>query len=185
MNRNPQIADRMTVIWVSGTNYPYGGYEFNVTNDVNTANAVLKSSAPIWMLPQEVYSTLQTGMEELYVKVQPCGKIGAYLFEKTVEVNENMSNFLNQIQPPQKPEDYLKFPNGGSWSLGDSCAIGLLLSSNSGTYRMVPAPFVRADGTYDVSNATREIRLYESVDRRFILEDFFSKLLLHAECEES
>ncbi len=50
---------------------------------------------------------------------------------------------------------------------------------------MVPAPFVKADGTYDVSNATREIRLYESVDRRFILEDFFSKLLLYAECEES
>lgn len=178
--KNPQIADRLTVIWIGGANYPYGGYEFNVTNDVNAANVVLKSGAPIWMVPQEVYSTLQTGMEELYLRVHSCGKIGEYLYDNTVRVNQRMSNFLHQAMPQKKPEDYLLFPNGGSWALGDSCAIGLLLSANSGTYRMVPAPLIREDGTYDIPDTGREIRLYESVDRRFILEDFYSKLYLNA-----
>lgn len=172
----PEIGKKITVIWVGGTNYPIGGYEFNSLNDVNAGNVLLSSEADIWMLPAEVYSTLQVGFEELLHKVAPYGKIGKYLYENTIRENIKMTERMAKIAPPTKPSEYLGFPNGGSWALGDSCALGLLLSSNSGEYENIIAPRIRMDGGYDIPEDGKKIRYYRNVNTRFILEDFYCKL---------
>lgn len=172
----PEIGKKLTVIWVGGANYPVGGYEFNSFNDINASNALLTSKADVWMLPAEVYSTLQVGFEELYLKVAPCGKIGKYLYENMIHENNRIAEMMKKNMPPKQPSDYLGFPNGGSWAFGDSCALGLLLSTNSGAYEEVMAPRIGADGRYVIPKEGKKIRYYTSVNTRFILEDFFCKL---------
>lgn len=174
--KEPRIGERMTVIWVGGSNYPQGGYEFNTMGDIAAANILLESSADVWMLPAEVYSTLQVGMEELYLHVFPCGRIGRYLYENTVEGNFRIHERMVKNMSPQRPEQFLGFPNGGSWNFGDSCALGVLLGTNSGEFAYRTAPHINEDGSYSVPEKGKQIRYYKSINGRFVIEDFFAKL---------
>ena len=42
----PKICERMTAIWIGGGVYPEGGFEFNLMQDINAANVVMKSKMP-------------------------------------------------------------------------------------------------------------------------------------------
>ena len=174
--RQPEICDRMLLIIIGGINYPYGGYEFNTMNDYHAFNVVMKSKVPCWMIPEEVYSTMQAGMAELAEKVMDCDQIGRYLVQRTMEMTSTMCNTVPDYSA-QAPYDYvLGFPNGESWSLGDSCGIGVLISHNSGRYQTVKAPYVNADGTYQIAENAKDIRWYQTMNSRLILEDFFAKI---------
>ncbi|MBQ8841445.1 MAG: nucleoside hydrolase [Ruminiclostridium sp.] len=162
LNQCPEIAERFTCIWIGGGFYPEGGREFNLCNDINGANAVFKSKVNLWQVPMSCYTTMQVGYAELQAKVMPCGEIGKYLFEQMIELG------LEQ-----------HWIAGESWSLGDSPAIGLALNPGCGRYNVRKAPVFDKDGYYKDCESNREIRVYYSVDSRYILEDFFAKLSIN------
>ena len=62
--------------------------------------------------------------------------------------------------------------------MGDSAAVGLLLSDHLRCFSLVGAPRIEPDGCrYRLRpDNPHRIRVYHSVDRTFILEDFFAKL---------
>ena len=165
LNKCPEIENKVTVIWIGGGVWPNGGDEFNLSNDIIAANIVYKSNVELWQVPRNMYSRVRVSLAELQRKVQPCGEIGNYLFEQMVEFNNAMGNNPG-------------WPLGESWALGDSAAIGLLIDDQNFNYDLVPAPFVRDDMSYCHENGNRLIRMYNSIDSRFILEDFFSKMEL-------
>lgn len=37
----PEIAERITIIWIGGAAYPNGGFEFNLMMDIHAANVIL------------------------------------------------------------------------------------------------------------------------------------------------
>lgn len=162
--RNPEIADKFTCIWIGGGKYPYGGEEFNLSNDIIAANIVMKSEIELWQVPSNVYSTMIVSFSELQEKVLPCGKIGKYLFDQLIE-------FRNYIV-----KEYDWWNRIEHWILGDSPAVGLLLDPHEFSYSLREAPDINEDMTYSFSGTGRKIRVYENIDSRFILEDFFSKL---------
>ena len=43
LNRRPEIAEKLTVVWIGGFPYPAGGPEFNLLQDVPAARAVMAS----------------------------------------------------------------------------------------------------------------------------------------------
>ncbi len=106
----------------------------------------------------------------------PYGEIGRYLVEHLIEVRELLVKQIPTFPWMSKHEYALSFPNGESWSLGDSCAVGLLLASNAGTYTYEPAPVILEDGRYAFHEERRKIKIYNSINSRFILEDFFAKI---------
>jgi hypothetical protein len=65
--------------------------------------------------------------------------------------------------------------------LGDSPAVGLLLYDHPNHYDWIPAPEFKEDMTYIHHRNNRPIRVYNSVDSRFILEDFYAKLAIFVE----
>ena len=77
----PEIADRMTAIWIGGAPYPVGGPEFNLGNDVNAVNVVFGSTMPVWQVPKNVYEMMPVSMAELEYRVRPQGAVGRYLFD--------------------------------------------------------------------------------------------------------
>lgn len=162
----PQIIKRMTVVWIGGQghdNFTKEFREFNAGNDIEAANLVISSGVEFWQIPSNVYSTMQIGLAELQKKVYPCGKIGKHLFENMV--NYNMS-------------EHAGWTAGESWSLGDSPAVGVALEPNCGQYVYREAPIFQEDTTYRFEAGRPMIKVYTSINSRFILEDFICKLEL-------
>ena len=166
INRCPEIAERLTVVWIGGAAYPEGGPEFNLMQDVAAARVVFDSKAGLWQLPVTVYGTAEVTMAELAWKVRPCGTMGRYLFDEIADYN------LTNDEP-----DSLR--KGENWSLGDSPAIAALLECDwRPTFHMAQAPFILDDMRYEPNPEGKEIRLYDYVDIRMLLEDFYAKLAL-------
>jgi purine nucleosidase len=47
--QEPAIAERnITVIWIGGADWPVGGPEYNLSNDINAANVVFRSKVRLW-----------------------------------------------------------------------------------------------------------------------------------------
>jgi hypothetical protein len=184
----PRIAEKLTAIWIGGAPYPNGGEEFNLNNDYLAANVIFKSNLRVWQVPSNVYTTMKVSFFELYEKVYPHGAIGKYLVENTLRV----ANFFSGMFDPTKasPERMAgRFKNaskeeiatswgGELWSLGDSPCVGLMLNNRLGNFTVRSAPCaVNSDGSYDLSKDTgHKIRVYDNIDSKFILNDFFSKI---------
>ena len=164
----PRIAERMTAVWIGGAPYPQGGQEFNISQDVHADNVVMKSTLPLWQIPSNVYKQMAVSLAELQVRVRPCGKIGAYLFQQMVDFNMTLA-------------DRPLWPHGETWCLGDSPTIGVLLEEpkKKNLFDMVSAPEINPDLTYSFPGTHREIRVYHTVNDRLTLEDFYAKLALN------
>ena len=168
LHRKPAIKDRIRIIWIGThgvSDKPAPFREFNAGNDVTAANYVLESGADIWLVPSDVYTTITVGLAELKLKVLPCGRIGKHLYENMIDYNLSPRAGWTQ---------------GESWSLGDSPAIAIALNPECGRYIYTQAPHVGEDTSSSSRSGNPVIRVYKSVDSRYILEDFFAKLQLFA-----
>ncbi len=164
----PEIAQRLTVIWIGGADYPNGGSEFNLDMDVNGANVLFSSQVPVWQLTTSVYKQFAVSLAELQQKVYPCGEIGRYLFEQMVEFNDEAAAYNGP------------WPHGELWGLGDQGTIAVLMEElEKVSYDMIQAPTVLPGGKYSFDNQNRPIRVYNAVDHRLTLEDFFAKLAIN------
>ena len=172
LHKNPAIKDKIRVIWIGthGTQKRKAPFrEFNAGNDITAANYVLESGTEIWLVPSDVYTTITVGLAELKLKVRPCGEIGKHLYENMVKYNLSPSASWTQ---------------GESWSLGDSPAIALAINPGCGRFENEPAPHINEETTSTLRPGNPIIRVYKSVDSRYILEDFFAKLMLFCEKED-
>ena len=164
----PAICERMTCIWIGGGDYPDGGQEFNLMNDINAANVVFGSAMPLWQVPKHVYKHFAVSLAELQIKVRPYGKIGRYLFDQLDAFNRRT------MQPGN-------WPQGEAWTLGDEGCVCALMQEVQRTdgYTMRPAPRITPDMHYIPAPGSREIRVYDELDVRLDLEDLFAKLQIN------
>jgi purine nucleosidase len=166
----PKIADNLTAIWIGGGVYPSGGSEYNLGNDIAAANVVFKSNIPFWQVPRNVYQLVIVTLAELERRVLPCGKLGRYLFEQL----EAWGHTIWANKPPR---------TGECWCLGDSPAVGLMLYDHPYRFDWIPAPEISQEMTYIHGKKNRPIRVYNYIDSRFILEDFYAKLALFTDVQ--
>jgi purine nucleosidase len=160
---DPDIVNRdVIVVWIGGVGYggveSYPGIEFNLSNDIAAANVVYDSGITIWQVPSNVYSMVSVSYTELEEKIGGTSKLADYLITQLVEWNDRWH--------PGPIE---------SRSLGDSPAVSLMLFPRCGTFRTVPAPRFGQEGHY-VPGSGHPIRVTESVDVRFLVEDMFAKI---------
>ena len=162
----PDIAEKMTVVTIGGHPYdikeiPFK--EFNFGNDPAAANAVLQSKAPVWQIPSNVYGSIRVGLAELQEQVMPYGAIGQYLFDQMIAYNATPAASWTQ---------------GESWSLGDSPSVAAVLHPTCGRTVMQAVRHVNDDTTYSPLPGAREILVYQDLDSRYLLGDFYAKLHL-------
>lgn len=158
---DPTIVQRnVIVIWIGGIDHSGldsgPRVEFNLSNDIAAANVVFDSGITVWQVPSSVYRQVSVSYAELDAKVAGAGPLGEYLVRQLKEFNASH-------QPME------------SRSLGDSPAISLMLFPGSGNFRVRPAPRFGAEG-HHVPGSGNPIRVCESVDTRFLLEDMFAKI---------
>lgn len=164
----PEIAHRMTVIWIGGADYPKGGFEFNLMMDIHAANVLFSSEVPLWQVPMSLYKVMAVSLAELQLKVRPCGEIGKYLFEQMTAFNHKAAKYE------------MAWPHGEIWGLGDQGTVAVLMEElEKISYDLIPAPRIAEDMTYIHGTDNREIRVYHYLDSRLTLEDFFAKLTIN------
>lgn len=176
---NPQIADKLTLIWIGGPEYselalPPPGYsdpEYNLNIDVAAARTVFnRSTIPLWQVPRNAYRQCLLPYSQLLVKVKPKGKTGRYLSEALENVMTRVQRFINI---------------GETYVLGDSPLVLLtaLQSSfepdpSSSEYVVRQAPGINRLGSYEVNHKGRLIRVYTRLDTNLLFTDFLAKLEL-------
>ena len=170
----PAIATRnVRVVWIGGGDWPAGGSEFNLSNDIHAANVVFRSPIEVWQIPSTVYRLMAVSYAELFEKVYPHGALGRYLVEQLVEWNAQFLTWL-ETQDAERAQAI-----GGALeyrSLGDSPAVGVIMYPDCGQWQWRPAPEFESSMHYRHTGRNRPIRVYETVDARFVHEDFFAKL---------
>lgn len=135
--------------------------EFNAGNDIEAANLVLGSGVRFWQIPNDVYGSMRISLAEIQRRIAPCGEIGKHLFEQMESYNRS---------------ERAGWTPGESWTLGDSPAVGVVMDEACGKFHEAEAPVINEDTTNRFESGRPKIRVYTSIDSRFILEDFIAKL---------
>jgi inosine-uridine nucleoside N-ribohydrolase len=156
----PGLNERnICVVWIGGGQWPVGGREYNLSNDIHAANVVMKSKVQLWQIPMSVYRMMAVSYAELMERVYDKGAIGKYLVEQLIDYNLRMH---------AGPIEHR--------SLGDTPALSVILNPNGGISEWLPAPEFNSLMNYVHTGANRPIKVYHSIDVRYILEDFYAKL---------
>jgi inosine-uridine nucleoside N-ribohydrolase len=156
----PGLNERnICVVWIGGGQWPVGGREYNLSNDIHAANVVMKSKVQLWQIPMPVYRMMAVSYAELMERVYDKGDIGKYLVEQLIDWNLRMH---------AGPIEHR--------SLGDTPALSVILNPNGGISEWLPAPEFNSLMNYVHTGANRPIKVYHSIDVRYILEDFYAKL---------
>ncbi|WGF87526.1 nucleoside hydrolase [Marinivivus vitaminiproducens] len=164
----PRLNERnVRVVWIGGGKWPVGGREFNLMNDIHAANVVMRSRVEVWQIPMTVYRMMAVGYAELMERVYDKGPIGKYLVDQLVDWN-------TRTHPG--PIEHR--------SLGDTPALSVILNPNGGTWSYQPAPEFNELMNYVHTGTNRPIRVYETIDIRYIQEDFFAKIARFARGEQ-
>jgi len=163
----PRLNERNVIcVWIGGAPWPTGGYEYNLWNDVSAANVVMRSGIEVWQIPQNVYRMTSVGYAELMERCYDRGAVGKYLVDQLIEYNLKVD---------------------GVWEhrpLGDTPALSVVLNPNGGKFEWRPAPEFNSEMNYVHTGKHRPIKVYDSIDVRYILEDFFHKLARFARGEQ-
>lgn len=180
----PKIADRLTLIWIGGTEYeglawpPPGGsknWEYNTGIDINACRVIFnQSQIPIWQVPRNAYRQALFSYAELIYQVKDKGATGAYLVERLDDLMIRSNRSL-----------------GEAYALGDSPLVLLtaLQSSwevdpSSSKYVHRPAPTVDEKGLFHENDSGRIIRVYDHLDVRLMFGDLIAKLALYTDSKE-
>ncbi len=177
---NPQIADKLTLIWIGGPEYSdlalpppnYSSPEYNLNIDLAAARAIFnQTQIPLWQVPRNAYRQALLPYSELILKVKPRGKVGNYL----CGVIQSLMGRLQQY----------KLNIGETYIMGDSPLVLLtaLQSSfepdpSSSEYVTKMAPRINAQSAYEYNPKGRAIRVYTRLDIPLMFGDFFAKLEL-------
>lgn len=166
----PKIAQRIeAAIWIGGGNYPNGGQESNLQQDIYAARVLFDSPMKIWQIPVGSYGGMYLSFAEVMTKVKPCGKVGEYLAEGMFRVNDWYGRIPRRIP----------FPHGEVWSIGDQPTVTVLLESDAGAkFHMEHAPIIEDNMTYTANPEGKLIRVYDVIDNRLTMGDLFAKLEL-------
>lgn len=166
----PKIAEHITAaIWIGGAAYPLGGQESNLQQDIYAAQVLFDSPMPIWQIPVNAYGGMNISFAELVYRVQSKGALGRFLADNMFRINDWYAN--TGMKTP--------FPHGEVWSIGDQPTVSVLLENAAGQKRHIEkAPRIADDMSYVPNPEGKDIYVYDEIDRRLTMEDFFIKLEL-------
>lgn len=135
--------------------------------DVAAAQVVFDSATAVWQIPQNAYSQVEVTFAELAARVRPMGTLGKYLFDEINDYN---------LETHHRGED-LRL--GENWCLGDQPTVFVLMSTwRRRLFHTEKAPIFLPDSTYAPNPNGKEIRVYDEIDVRMLMEDFYCKLQL-------
>ena len=150
LRQEPEIASRMTLVWVGGS-LDADAFEYNRETDSGAAREVLaRSDLAVTQVPLETYRRCEHSVAELEEDLGQAGRVGAWLWQRLVELP--IPDFVEQ---------------GETWPLGDSPPV--LLTALTDT----------TSAWTEVASDGAPRRVVTDVDVRLLVADLLAKLRRH------
>ncbi|MBP7902155.1 MAG: nucleoside hydrolase [Spirochaetes bacterium] len=178
---NPEIESNFTAVWIGGAEFSETArkisvcpeLEYNMGIDIISAQYVFNcSNINLWQVPRDVYRQVMVSYSEIQQRIRNAGELGEYL-------SGLIEKFIIYIYSCGKNL-------GETYIMGDSPLV--LLSAlqsafdpdtSSSAFIETPAPQIDNDGKYILNPEGRIIRVYQSIDTRLLMEDFYCKLQMY------
>ena len=160
----PEIASRMSLIWIGGGNYPQGGEEYNLSTDLKAAQYIFQeTSIPIIQIPVGAYRQMQYSVLEMRDEFRPISEVTHWIYELYTDL-----------------PDFVEL--GGTLTMGDHpLVLFTALSSESSYADIINAHHIQPDGSYGAPMKDREVTIYKQLDARLTFADFIAALRIHAQ----
>jgi purine nucleosidase len=155
----PEIAGQIVIVWLGGHPWYWPHTrEFNLGQDVLSAQVVFNSGVPVVQIPcKNVAEHLRTTVPEMAAYVKGRGAIGDYLYQVFVDYHEDHYAWSKVI-----------------W---DISAIGYLNDPAWVPTEVRPSPVLRDDVTWGPEDPARHpVRVAVDVRRDHVFGDLFRKL---------
>lgn len=159
----PEIAGRMSLVWIGGSAASAGGAEYNQDTDLAAARHVLEASTlPVLQIPLEEYRRFQVSVAELDDAFRPMSPVSQWLYDQ-----------YRQLPPFVKP--------GGTLTFGDSPLVSAT-AFDPAACASAPRQVRRLldGGGYGDAVEARQVRMAHSLDPRLNWADFLALLRAHA-----
>lgn len=181
----PDIADRMTVVWIGGPEYPDlaepppgdPAPEYNLNIDLDAARVVFEdSTVPVWQVPRDAYRQAIVTETELRTRMRSAGRLGEFLFAELDALLDRVATWRGHQH--------------ATYVLGDQPLVLLtsLLTvfepSPAGCRSVVRAGPVLGDDGRIVGATGRDVRVFTHLDTRLMFEDMFATLAEFADWRE-
>lgn len=179
----PAIADRLYVV---GNTLPQGVWDFNLGNDCHACNILMDSPVEWYLNTGRHGFSYKASMTRLYRELSGCGKVGEYLWQRTLYAQEQLTyrigkdverGFLGCGLSQFELRGFV--PNGEIFELNDMEVVARLLSMGYAEFELADARHLLfIDGTMDPDYVpTRKVKCFANgTDVNCFLEDFFAKL---------
>jgi inosine-uridine nucleoside N-ribohydrolase len=155
---DPEIIKNIVVVWLGGNGLEWPSQkEFNLMQDVKSAQVVLNSGVPVVIMPcRPVISHFHTTIPEMEHYLKGKNAISDYLLKSTIEYSGG--------------KDY--------WSkvVWDVTAVAWLINPSWLPTNIVHSPVLTDQVTYSVDHSRHFIRMATSVNRDAVFKDLFSKI---------
>ena len=155
----PQIIKNIVVVWLGGNSLEWPTQkEFNLMQDVLSAQVVLNSGVPLVITPcRPVVSHFHTTIPELGHYLKGKNELSNYLYETVVGYNSR---------------------NLEAWSkeILDVVAVAWVVNPSWVPTNLVHSPILTDQVTFSVDRSRHFIRMATSLNRDAIFRDLFSKL---------
>ena len=155
---DPEIIKNIVVVWLGGNGLEWPSQkEFNLMQDVKSAQVVLNSGVPVVIMPcRPVISHFHTTIPEMEHYLKGKNELSDYLLKSTIEYSGG--------------KDY--------WSkvVWDVTAVAWLINPSWLPTNLVHSPVLTDQVTYSVDHSRHFIRIATSVNRDAVFKDLFSKI---------
>ena len=154
----PEIIKNIVVVWLGGNGLEWPSQkEFNLMQDVKSAQVVLNSGVPVVIMPcRPVISHFHTTIPEMGHYLKGKNEISDYLLKSTIEYSGG--------------KDY--------WSkvVWDVTAVAWLINPSWLPTNLVHSPVLTDQVTYSVDHSRHFIRMATSVNRDAVFKDLFTRI---------
>lgn len=154
---NPEIIDRIEVIWL-GSNFLFGlNKDFNFDQDVEAVKIVFESKVKLTVMPcSPITSNLMTSIYELKAEIGGKNKLCDYLCDI----------FYNRAYGPTK-----------RWPLWDISVIAYMINKEWFNTMNVSCPIINDDNTFELTQNRHNITFINYLNANEIFKDLFNKLI--------
>lgn len=160
---DPDIVNRIQVVDMGFHDWPTGGEEFNLANDVAAMKVVLDSAVPLVVGSGEV---CKRGLAITYDQAQEMlgkrGPLGQWLW------HEYQAWYYQHVKPLRK-QDFSK-----PWVIWDNVVLAYLLGMTK--QEIYPRPMLQDDMRFSHAATDRKITWITEIDSQRLWKDFFDKL---------
>ncbi|MBO4816318.1 MAG: nucleoside hydrolase [Clostridia bacterium] len=157
IKNNPEIINKIEVIWL-GSNFLYGlNQDFNFTQDVDAVRIVFESEVKLTVMPcSPITSNLMTSIYELKAEIGGKNTLCDYL----------CNIFYNRSFGPTK-----------RWPLWDISVIAYMINKDWFNTMDVSCPIINDDNTFKLIENKHKITFVNYINANAIFNDLFNKLI--------